>query len=98
RAVDSNFNIVTTTDTLVAMTFVGNADSTLDDSYAEPTRPSAKNLIAGTTTLDLFLVTAENKQTVVIATAPGLTNGFSGSIPMNPGPTDRFQIVLPGQT
>jgi hypothetical protein len=98
RAVDANYNIVTTTDSLVAITFVGNSDSTKDDTYAQPTRPNAKNLISGTTTFDLFLVTAENKSTIVIATAPALTSGYSGSISMNPGATEKFQILLPGTT
>src|SRR5204862_99469 len=35
RAVDANFNIVPSTNPLVALTFVGNSDSTLDDSYAQ---------------------------------------------------------------
>ncbi len=98
RAVDSNYNIVTTTDSLVALTFIGNSDATKDDAFSEPTRPLAKNLISGTTTFDLYLVTAENKQTIIIATAPALTPGYSGSIPMTADVTDRFQILLPGET
>jgi hypothetical protein len=105
RAVDANYNIVTTTNSLVSLTLIGNSDSSLDDPFSEPTKPNAKNLIAGTTTFDLYLVTAEdqarvpaNKQTVVIATAATLTPGYSGAIVMNPGITDQFQILLPGET
>ncbi len=104
RAVDTNYNIVTTTNSLVSLTFIGNSPQLLDDPFSEPTKPAAKNLIAGTTTFDLFLVTAENtgapgnqQTTVVIATASTLTPGYSGAIAMNPGPTDRFQIILPGE-
>ena len=105
RAVDANYNIVTTTNSLVSLALTGNVDPTLDDSFSQPTLPAAKNLVAGTTTFDMYLVTAEdqsrvpaNKQTVVIANAPTLTAGYSGSIVMNPGATDRFQILLPGET
>jgi hypothetical protein len=98
RAVDANYNIVTTTNPLVALTFVGNSDSTKDDNYSQLIRPTAKTLTNGATTFDLYLVTAENKQTIVIATAPALSNGYSGSIPMTAGATAQFQIVLPGQS
>ncbi|MCB4757108.1 MAG: Ig-like domain-containing protein, partial [Elusimicrobia bacterium] len=98
RAVDENYNIVTTTDAVVAITFIGNADASQDDAFSQPTRPAAKPLTAGVTTFDLFLVTAENKQTVIIATAPYLSNGFSGVISPKAGSTERYQILLPGET
>ncbi|OVE75447.1 hypothetical protein BVX98_07640, partial [bacterium F11] len=98
RAVDDHFNIVPGTNPFVNLTFVGNTNSAYDDVFAEPTKPAGKNLTTGTTDFDLFLVTGENKNTIIIATATGLQDGFSGVIQMNPGPTTKFQLVFPGQT
>jgi small nuclear ribonucleoprotein (snRNP)-like protein len=98
QAVDTNFNQVPSANPAVAITFVGNSNSAYDDSYSELTRPAPQVLSGGATTFGVFLVTAENKQTVVIATTTGLTSGYSGVISPVAGPTEQYQILLPGET
>ncbi len=88
NAVDANWNVVSTNDTVA-----------MSSSDVNATMPANAALVAGTKGLSVTLKTAGS----ATLTASDVSNGSNGSntspsITVNPGAVTRLQILLPGET
>jgi hypothetical protein len=88
NAVDANWNVVTSTDT-VAIT----------SSDPGATLPAPAALAAGTHTFSVTLNTAGSRTiTASDTTTPGITANTSSSVAVGTGTAAKLQILLPGET
>src|SRR5439155_17371655 len=88
NAVDANWNLISTNDTVA-----------IASSDANANLPASAALIGGARSFSVTLKTAPSGTvTASDATHAGITNGTSSSITINAGAFSKLQLLAPGET